>query len=87
MALSKSNRIILLLIVDTLFFLLELSVGAYNKIIPSSFLDLDALTPGSMQGMLFTRWPWLPTRFIWYEPPNTLQVGLHEQSLSNVLRS
>lgn len=32
MALSKTNRIIILLVVDTAFFLLELIVGSYGLI-------------------------------------------------------
>lgn len=47
MALSKSNRIIILLIIDTAFFLLELIVGKANPrnlLLSAGLLDENALT-------------------------------------------
>jgi hypothetical protein len=66
MGLSKTNRIIILLVIDTAFFLLELITGM-DYLTPSGaaigFADFDFL-----QAMPSTPSPWLPIPFTWYVP-------------------
>lgn len=61
MALSKSSRIILLLVIDALFFLLELIVG---ELLPPS-LATNRFTADQPQALQLTRLPWLQTLSTW----------------------
>lgn len=81
MGLSKTNRIIILLVIDTAFFLLELITGM-NYLTPSGaairFADFNCL-----QAMPSTRSPWLPIPFTWYVPRANLDcLRLSRQELT-----
>lgn len=76
MAPSKSTRIIILLAIDSAFFLVELIVGELG--FPA---ELDASTLAKLteyQALPYTHWPLSQTPFIWsvilrpaYAPPHT----------------
>lgn len=63
MALSKSTRIIILLAIDSAFFLLELIVGEFGSWRSQALLFMAKLTES--QAMPYTHWPSLQIPFTW----------------------
>lgn len=63
MAPSKSTRIIILLAIDSAFFLLELIVGELGSWRSPALLLIAKLT--DFQALPYTHWPSLQTPFIW----------------------
>lgn len=63
MAPSKSTRIIILLAIDSAFFLLELIVGELGSCLSRAILLVAELMES--QALPYTHWPSSPTPFIW----------------------